>query len=626
MSQKEKLRGRRKLKLDNYIQSGVSERETDENPNQKMQANLVTRKRTRSRSDSKAIATISQGNSKSPVRVPKRGKISDSSPKGDLRQIIRKSVKDNQSLCPQNQQSHDEFDIIEVAVDAAQDDEFMTDEEDLNSQEDGEIVDMEDNVDKSDFGDEGPGCSYNTAERDDSYMTEKVDSEVNFRVKRLTNQSCMDNLETSLGEGDYNNEVLPLQDFEDPWIESYIQRVIDRQWKEKEKQLNEMAEKQMGNALAMLNRPNNSQVKNVEEPMSRQNQEPNQMISKTFNQIKSPSDTTIYTPGLKRTPDRNKPLHSGKDVIDQISDFVDNIRMNQRLEERKTPRQSTLKRSNIEGDGGSSKEVDDARSAADKQIIEAERFKAALTPQKQGNENYFLNTVRTEGQGVFVGIQNKLGGLMEDDEFFHITCHVDPVLRAKIERGEFVELEKILPKEKFRSKSDEGHLEFFNRDGHTYLAPANREVKISNVHKWEQAFRVYAAIYSKANPARAAEIWQYVYVINTAAAAYIWENVSFYDYTFRQMMSVNPQRSWSKIFNQVWNLAMHEPISTQKGQQTYQGYGGQLNRFSGGSNFGKKKRKSDACWKYNPNESCGPNCNFEHKCSYCRQYSHSVLD
>ena len=34
----------------------------------------------------------------------------------------------------------------------------------------------------------------------------------------------------------------------------------------------------------------------------------------------------------------------------------------------------------------------------------------------------------------------------EDDDFFHITCHIDKALREKIERGDFVELEKLIQK------------------------------------------------------------------------------------------------------------------------------------------------------------------------------------
>ena len=35
-----------------------------------------------------------------------------------------------------------------------------------------------------------------------------------------------------------------------------------------------------------------------------------------------------------------------------------------------------------------------------------------------------------------------------DDDFFHVACHVDPQLKAKIKKGEYVELDKLLPKGK----------------------------------------------------------------------------------------------------------------------------------------------------------------------------------
>ena len=59
------------------------------------------------------------------------------------------------------------------------------------------------------------------------------------------------------------------------------------------------------------------------------------------------------------------------------------------------------------------------------------------------------------------------------------------------------------------------------------------------MRQWKQAFRVYAAIYSRANPTRAAEIWQYVEIINQAAGTYVLENVASYDFHFRKMMSKN---------------------------------------------------------------------------------------
>ena len=95
----------------------------------------------------------------------------------------------------------------------------------------------------------------------------------------------------------------------------------------------------------------------------------------------------------------------------------------------------------------------------------------------------------------------------------------------------------------------------------TYFTPMqDRGSKITGLCKWEQAFRVYAAIYSQANPTRALEIWQYIYVINVAAGSYHWKNVSFYNQTFRHLMFTKPQKSWAKTYVQGWNLAMVDPL------------------------------------------------------------------
>ena len=150
-----------------------------------------------------------------------------------------------------------------------------------------------------------------------------------------------------------------------------------------------------------------------------------------------------------------------------------------------------------------------------------------------------------------------------DDEFFHLMCHVDVALQDKIKRGEFVDLEELLSKTRAQVVSDEQRMQFLNRDGISYWIPAECESKISGIRKWDQAFRIYVANFCKSNPSRSAEIWQYIHVINTAAQSYAWENVSYYDLTFRRLMHERPNRSWSKIYNQIWNLAMCEPLNKQ---------------------------------------------------------------
>ena len=112
-----------------------------------------------------------------------------------------------------------------------------------------------------------------------------------------------------------------------------------------------------------------------------------------------------------------------------------------------------------------------------------------------------------------MGVIPDIGSGVTDDDFFHLTCFIDPNLIHKIERGEFVELEKLLPKDRSYVSGKEDRLEWVQREGGTFLVPASRDLKINGIRRWEQAFRMYATIYCGANPHRAKEIWQYIAVI-----------------------------------------------------------------------------------------------------------------
>ena len=298
------------------------------------------------------------------------------------------------------------------------------------------------------------------------------------------------------------------------------------------------------------------------------------LVKQPANLIKSPSDTTIYAPALKRgvvgvaldhlpvvtdlqlvgSPSGipHNVTQSFIDPVDQISSFVENIRMG-------LPTSSVDDRP--KGAAGSpradDRDVDPQQTEADRIIINAEKFKASVEKPK-GEHNQQVCHVDLS-QLMQLIIDNT------DDEFFHLTCHIEPALRIKIEASHFVELEWLLPKSRSQVTSNEQRMQFINKNGASYWIPAERETHITGVRRWDQAFRIYAAIYCKANPSRATEIWQYIHVINTAATTYSWENVSYYDITFRHMMAQKPTRSWDKIYNQLWNLAMCDPISRTMG-------------------------------------------------------------
>ena len=65
-------------------------------------------------------------------------------------------------------------------------------------------------------------------------------------------------------------------------------------------------------------------------------------------------------------------------------------------------------------------------------VVDAEKFKAAVEPPK-GN-------LATSDQNHLSTLIKKLLD-SDDDEFFHLTCHIESNLKQKIEHGEFVDLE-----------------------------------------------------------------------------------------------------------------------------------------------------------------------------------------
>ena len=66
-----------------------------------------------------------------------------------------------------------------------------------------------------------------------------------------------------------------------------------------------------------------------------------------------------------------------------------------------------------------------------------------------------------------------LRALDNDDDLCHVTCHIDSNLKQKIKKGEFVDLEKLLPKDKLWNRTetdDKSAIEIMTRAGRTFLA------------------------------------------------------------------------------------------------------------------------------------------------------------
>ena len=329
--------------------------------------------------------------------------------------------------------------------------------------------------------------------------------------------------------------------------------------------------------------------------------------------VKSPSDTTLYAPALWQMTNQEG---MNEELINKISNFVEGVCIESRRDSSSSRRKDDVQAAT------SYQEVDNG--VARQMVIEAEQFKAHVDVPVKGTSPNVIQineVVQTVDKGISdviqVSAQDKFG---DDDEFFHLTCNVDANLKSKIERGEFVDLEKLLPK----CKDNGGCLEWISKEGMTFLSPVqDREQQITNMRRWEQAFRIYSAIYCAANPSRSGEIWQYIYTINSAASTYIWDNVAYYDTTFRQLMAECPGRPWSKTYTQLWQLALCDVIP--KGGTSYNS-----NKTGEASGLGVNQKqyktwRDNCCWGYNRTRKCTKNgCKFDKRCSYCGAWNHGA--
>ena len=363
-------------------------------------------------------------------------------------------------------------------------------------------------------------------------------------------------------------------------------------------------------------------------------------IASNQSKLKSPSDVTLYMPALRKdktvaaSPTLAK-LSNGlvvqekaktMSLIDELSDLVERVRMENSPRHCSRDRSASVHRDsqprNDQDEGVRNRteqnsrvhvrpEVAEGNLVADRMITEAERFKAAVQPPKgelDQNMGEFMRYIADN----------------DDDSFFHLTCHVDPGLKTKIENGEFIDLDKLQPRTRTQIMgTDQSLQQYVNKNGTMYWAPPERESRITNIRRWEQSFRIYAAIYCKANPDRSAEIWQYVHVINTAAVSYAWENVYFYDSTFRQLMSERPNRSWSKIFTQLWNLAMCDHLPKNVNHNAFTPRSDRYAGPASNNNNGNVSWRDKCCWRYNRGNKCRKwSCRFDHRCSNCGAWSH----
>ena len=212
--------------------------------------------------------------------------------------------------------------------------------------------------------------------------------------------------------------------------------------------------------------------------------------------------------------------------------------------------------------------------------------------------------------------QEFIHSMLVDESYCSVAAHIDSAICSKIIQGHYVDFAKLVPCDRVLTKED-NRVHLVMKGGGTFFVPVNDcSTNITNVHKWDQAFRVFSDIYCQAHPARSTELIQYSYVIHTAVSGYTWDNVYSYDKDFRIHIVQNPRRSWAIILQQAWSMRLRDRLK----------YHDQNGQVGGGADKGKVNPK-DFCCRFNKGRcTFGLKCRYPHRCSYCLKHGHRLFN
>ena len=246
---------------------------------------------------------------------------------------------------------------------------------------------------------------------------------------------------------------------------------------------------------------------------------------------------------------------------------------------------------------------------ADKILKEAEGARAQIfdVPGKQ------IQNPQSTGFNLN---QEFVHSMWVDEKYCSVASHVDPLIKERIIRGQYVDFSKLIPKDRIQMEESAQKMQLVMKGGNTFFIPASDNVTvISNIQRWDQAFRVFSEIYCRQNVNRSTELIQYSHVIHSAASTYVWDNVYAYDKDFRLHIAENPGRSWAILLHQARAMRLRERI--RPGDFNRQHY----------NDRNKNNNSKDYCKHYNKGRcTFGSRCKYEHRCSYCHKPGHGLFN
>ena len=325
------------------------------------------------------------------------------------------------------------------------------------------------------------------------------------------------------------------------------------------------------------------------------------------------SETTIYKPAIEKQqmvdpeisfklPEERRGSSSSEEQIDTSDELMD-------VDNFIADCEAAAKKDRVNQSKSTYRREDMVREA------EAGKARAMATP---GNENVQAHIFdMSPEQFIDAGGLNRQQANVVDENYM-LMGNVEETLKLKIINNEYVDLARLLPKDRL-SREEDHRMELISKGGATFFVPvADREVNsnaIFSFQRWEQAFRVFSNIYTRAYPERAAELIQYNQLIYTASLSFTWDNVYRYDREFRMHLSNYPQRNWSVILQQAWSLYLKDRINVGNCHMT--------NNKSPGGGQQHSNKKKEICKRFNRGQCTrGLRCHYEHRCLECGKFGH----
>ena len=328
---------------------------------------------------------------------------------------------------------------------------------------------------------------------------------------------------------------------------------------------------------------------------------------------KARSEITVYKNAVEKRGSSSSEEELGFNN-DNSDEFLNNMMENLLVVGEYDKEQQTGRKDRSEVEQPNSPVLPMGRERTDQVIKDAEAAKAKIFPPK--------------GKALCqMGIFEFVAKI--DQDYLSLGSHVDQLTQEKIKKGEYVDFSKLLPKDRVLVEED-SRMELVIRNGQTFWTPVSEAIAINSFSKWEQAFRIFANIYTSEYLQRSSELIQYNHIIHSIAGTYTWENVYVYDREFRLHISRHPERSWSVILQQAWSMKLRDRIICNDNVSNNNGHShfhqAANSQVSPGS-MGTKSKINEPCCRFNRGKcKFGASCRYEHRCSYCHKFGHTVIN